>query len=546
MTRPRGSSSLPRNSARPTVARRLAGASLLAALTLLISALAPAGASARAAPRAAGSNTIRYVSPLGGDASNACTQPASPCATVQHAVDAAQAGDEIHVAAGTYSGSMTGGAADPGVTATVIIAKEIAALRGGYSANFAAHDPQTLITTLTAAGVPGAHVLVLWNTDTLIEGFTLTGGTATCSPDCIGGGVRIHGGSPTLRSNRITANFAHDRGGGIYVGDGADPVIASNIIDHNAADGNGAGIFVQGANAHITGNQILDNIASVEGGGIFVDLNVPAVIDFNSIGFNQAVNACCGGGGGVRTIGGPAVVTITRNEVFSNLVFGGGAGIYAGSPAIVDGNRVHDNAVQVGGWGGAILVGAVSLPVFVINNLVYANHGSAIQSVNAYEVALVNNTIADNVHVQSDSGTEADAYLIWNDPPPSGPTNMLVLNNILANNENCGLFYHNPGSVTTSHNLLWNNAHDWANYCESAAAGDGDLHADPQFANASSANYQLLAASPARDSGLAAQAPDHDAGGYGRPYGVAFDMGAYEYAIYDFPFKLFLPLLRRP
>src|SRR6185503_434849 len=96
-------------------------------------------------------------------------------------------------------------------------------------------------------------------------------------------------------------------------------------------DGNGAGIFVQGANAHITGNQVLSNIADFEGGGIFVDSNVPAVIAFNSIGFNRATNSNGGGGGGIRTIGGPAVVTISRNDVFSNTIFGGGAGIYAGS-----------------------------------------------------------------------------------------------------------------------------------------------------------------------------------------------------------------------
>src|SRR5204863_4493010 len=101
-----------------------------------------------------------------------------------------------------------------------------------------------------------------------------------------------------------------------------------------------------------------------------------------------------------------------------------------------------------------------------INNIVYANHGSAVQSVNAYQVALVNNTIANNVHVLPNSGTEADAYLIWNDPNYGGPINLLVLNNIVANNENCGLFYHNAGSVTTSHNLLYMNAGGAADYCE--------------------------------------------------------------------------------
>jgi parallel beta helix pectate lyase-like protein len=528
----------------PKNKRRGAAAVFLSALLLVVLSAAPTGASA--AQRAAGSSAVRYVAPSGSDAANDCTQPGTPCQTVQHAVDAAQAGDEIRVAAGTYTGAMFDGGLDDGVTATVIIAKAITALRGGYTTDFATRNTQVFLTVLSAAGSPGAHVLVLWGVDTVVEGFTLTGSTGACSPGCghnyPGGGVRIHGGAPTLSNNHITLNFGHDRGGGIFVGDGAAPVITSNVIEANTTNGSGAGIYVQGADARITGNQILSNVADYEGGGIYVDSNVPALINFNSIGFNRATNPFSGGGGGIRTFGGPAVVTISRNDVFSNTVFGGGAGIYAGSPAIVDGNSVHHNTLQIGGWGGAILVGAVSLPVSVINNIVYANRGSAVQSVNSYQVALVNNTIADNVHVQPDSGTEADAYLIWNDPPPTGPSNMLVLNNILANNENCGLFYHNAGSVTTLNNLLWNNAHDAANYCEGASAGPGDIHTPPLFVNAGATDYHLSPSSPARDAGLAAQAPDHDGDGQGRPFGSGFDMGAYEFMILNLPVKAFVPL----
>lgn len=42
--------------------------------------------------------TIRYVAPGGLDSGNDCTAQASPCATIQHAVDVSSAGDEIRVA----------------------------------------------------------------------------------------------------------------------------------------------------------------------------------------------------------------------------------------------------------------------------------------------------------------------------------------------------------------------------------------------------------------------------------------------------------------
>src|SRR5215211_4258484 len=142
MSRPPGSSSLLRN-------KRLQPATVcLAALAILLFALAPTGASASAARRTVGSSAVRYVAPLGLDTANDCTQPLAPCQTLAHALGAAQAGDEIRVAAGTYTSTMTDGAVDSGVTGVAIIAADIAALRGGYSPDFSSRNTQTFLTTL--------------------------------------------------------------------------------------------------------------------------------------------------------------------------------------------------------------------------------------------------------------------------------------------------------------------------------------------------------------------------------------------------------------
>ena len=45
----------------------------------------------------------RYVAPAGNDAGNDCRNPATPCATLTHAVAQANDGDTIDMAAGTYN-----------------------------------------------------------------------------------------------------------------------------------------------------------------------------------------------------------------------------------------------------------------------------------------------------------------------------------------------------------------------------------------------------------------------------------------------------------
>ena len=81
--------------------RILNGIVLWSATAALVAAL-----SAAAAPPAyACSSGNLYVSPSGNDTANACTTPATPCATIAHAVDQACAGATVNVRPGTYNES---------------------------------------------------------------------------------------------------------------------------------------------------------------------------------------------------------------------------------------------------------------------------------------------------------------------------------------------------------------------------------------------------------------------------------------------------------
>ncbi|HET7053024.1 MAG TPA: right-handed parallel beta-helix repeat-containing protein [Solirubrobacterales bacterium] len=177
-----------------------------------------------ALPAGAGAvSATRYVAPGGSDAANACADPAAPCATIQHAVDAAVAGDTIEIAAGTYAEQVSVG--------------KTLALRGPN----AGIDPN--------AEARGAEAIV--------EG---------------GGGIAIRPDAERVSIEGLTVS-ASDTGEPIYTGVGdtdgltiADDVVGSGVraitietagegisIEHDLIEGAGYGVMLaEGAYSNLT------------------------------------------------------------------------------------------------------------------------------------------------------------------------------------------------------------------------------------------------------------------------------------------------------
>jgi hypothetical protein len=117
-----------------------------------------------------------------------------------------------------------------------------------------------------------------------------------------------------------------------------------------------------------------------------------------------------------------------------------------------------------------------------------------------------------------------------------------VANNIIVGSKS-GIYAeaNAPGTLSTSsvfeNNLVFGNQQDWGyddqgNTTTLQAAGfavTGTVTADPKFVAPSSGDYHLSPGSPAIDKGLSKGAPDHDLDGYARPFGPAYDIGAYEW-----------------
>ncbi|MEE9615772.1 MAG: right-handed parallel beta-helix repeat-containing protein, partial [Anaerolineae bacterium] len=258
----------------------------------------------------------RYVATTGiaTDTLNNCLVFDSPCSTVAYAVGQATSGDIVEVAAGTYD------------EYDVTLNKDVT-LRGGYSADFSAWDPDDYPTILDAKGL--GRVLNIFGSPT-VEGFTLQGGSSPGS----GGGVYIALGSPILRRNVITGNTAGAYGGGVYNGPG-NPTLERNVLAFNAAQ-RGGGFASDSGNPAFWSNLVYENTAGADGGGVYIAGGSPRI--WHDTVYSNTADT----GGGLYLAGGSPVVSNTI--VISNTASVAG-GVYSqAAGAALEYNDVWGNA----------------------------------------------------------------------------------------------------------------------------------------------------------------------------------------------------------
>lgn len=180
---------------------------LLAAIAILLVTATPVNADTN--------QTTRYVASSGTNAGD-CTQPSTPCRSIQYAISRSAKGDVVLVAAGTYTYDSS--VEDRcqrfiGTTAVICLINEYVTVRGGFSAdNWASANPSVNKTIIdgenTHRGVHAVNTIDSGGGITL-EGFTIQNGLArgvASHPELVGqlnafgGGVYIEVATGTLRN----------------------------------------------------------------------------------------------------------------------------------------------------------------------------------------------------------------------------------------------------------------------------------------------------------------------------------------------------------
>jgi hypothetical protein len=500
-----------------------------------------------------------YCVTPGGGTYAACTQVFTH---PQAAVDAAAGGEEIRVAAGTYTGvrNVPTLNTDTFTATQVLVITKSLTIRGGYTtADWTTPDFDANPTTLDAQGL-GRVLVVSGTIDPNVEGLRITGGDATG----LGGDL-----------------WGRDGGGGVYVWEAA-PTISGCVVTNNTASraewASGGGLFVRYSAATLSGNTVVNNTASTAGQGSGGGLNLRGgdnVLSGNTVANNTASTLLAGHGGGVCLRFGKA--TLSGNTVISNTAstaqwgYGGGVFVRRATAALSD-NTVRGNVASTGSGGSGGGLYLEYSDATLISNAVVGNATSTAHAGDGgglwfrrSDATLTNNVVADNQAKTAGSG-------LWFEGASSDPTSAQLLHNTIVGSGSTALTTEDSGqgvsvgeyatlaltntiiaghsgvavtvtvgSTATLEATLWDDNGSNTSGAGAISIGTVNVYDDPAFVEPAAWDYHLTGGSAAMDKGVQAGVTT-DLDGDERPQGTRYDIGADEYVL---PYRAYLPLVLR-
>lgn len=401
------------NNYQPTVKLRLFGISGILLFLFALSAQA---------------QTIKYVKQGG---TGAGTSWADASGNLQAMIDASEANGQVWVAAGTYIPTLIPDDLfyNENETHRTFLLKNNVEVYGGFAAagNPVFTDRDWVANTTILSGELGSidddtdnvlHVVLANGTPenplaagTILDGFSITGGSATDNPYILvnnqqilassGAGIYLNNANVTLSNLVIGNNYALQSGGGIYSA-ASSPVFSDSFVSGNTA-ALGAGMYNEASSPQITGVSFTQNTTFTmysygTAGGM---ANNNSNVTLTNVDISENITG--GMGGGMYNIGSTITMTnvTVNNNILNNItgepVGGSGGGIYNYQCTLnITGGSVNNNITV--GDGGGIYNSETTLTITGtnINNNTGGNYGGGIYGYYDNSITITNANINGN------------------------------------------------------------------------------------------------------------------------------------------------------
>ncbi len=299
--------------------------------------------------------------------------------SIEQAINEAQDGDEIFIAAGTYN-------EQPGLVELSLTFTSAAA---------DCRAPSNTLTTIDGNNNPGGVFQFESNLqqeiDVVFNRFSLINGNATR-----GGLLEIYNAEVTFNEGGMSGGFATQAGGCAYI-DGGELIMNDSDASRCTTDGDGGAFYVHRGDLTIVNNSVIQNgnFAQRNGGAVAAD-NARVVIRDSSMRNNEAGDD----GGGVHLTSNSSLSTAS-SSISANQAGGSGGGTYADSSSIDlgTGTLVGDNLAQIDG-GGIYAADAtfIAQNSELSNNDALGEAGGAMHALDS-QLSIIDSVIKGNVAV---------------------------------------------------------------------------------------------------------------------------------------------------
>ncbi len=435
--------------------------------------------------------------------------------TIQDGINAAVSGDEVVVAPGTYNEIID------------FAGKTIAVRSSGGAA----------VTTINAAGVAdsgdGLPVVRFDSGEgsgTVLEGFTITGGTGDTSVYGVqvGGGIFVYQADVAVRDCIIENNtISGGGGGGVFIDEGSIALDGCTIRLNTANLGIGGGVYgFPGVTLIMTGCHVSQNTGLTHGGIAVDDDSENSNITLTDSVFES--NPSVNGNTPIR-LNSVAGVTVIERCTFRN---NSGVELFgSGAPRVTESFFINNSSIEFGGG-----LRVRGLDGTLVANCVFVGNSAS---------------LGGGALWVTTTGTPVVNCSFWGNDAPIGSA---VLSNTIVPIvvENC-ISWSNTGGTQFDSNapdaIIVNSSIVEGGW---TGMGTGNIDADPLFVNAAAGDLSLMPGSPAIDAGntpvIAAALGDSDAVGNPRltdddatadtgvpAFTLTIDLGAYEFPVPEIP-----------